>query len=76
MEFRTFGELSLVPVAAPDHALARADRPLAENDLRDHTQLMLSSGTLTASDHSGVGLNRWRIHDLHMRHRLLLAGIG
>jgi len=77
LEFSTFGMLALIVVAAPDHPLANAGRPLEENDLRDHTQLMLSSsGPQASGDHSGYGINRWRIHDLHMRHRLLLAGVG
>jgi DNA-binding transcriptional LysR family regulator len=77
LELSTFGHLSLVVVAAPDHPLVASAGPLDESDLRDHTQLMLStSDANSGGDHSGYGINRWRIHDLHMRHRLLLAGVG
>ena len=72
------GSIDFVVVAAPHHALARMGRPLSAADLRDHTQILLSSGLETsgASDWAAYALNRWRVNDLGLRHSLLLAGAG
>lgn len=72
------GWLATVRVAAADHPLARSSEPIRMEDLRDHTQILLSSGRETSGAHDwgGHAVNRWRVNDLNLRHRLLLAGVG
>ncbi|MFV3078060.1 LysR family transcriptional regulator [Niveispirillum fermenti] len=72
------GEISLVPVAAPAHPLARAGRPLETGDLRDHLQLVLTdrSEQTAGRDHGVAATSTWRIADLGAKHALLLAGVG
>ncbi|MDR3509543.1 MAG: LysR family transcriptional regulator [Caulobacteraceae bacterium] len=71
------GGVSLIPVAAPFHPLAR-QRAHAPGAGRDHIQLVLTDRSpLTAGDDFGVlGLKTWRLADLGAKHALLLAGIG
>jgi DNA-binding transcriptional LysR family regulator len=71
------GKMSTVLVAAPDHPLAKQSDPIRPEDLRDHTQILLSSGVLGgAKDWGAQAVNRWRVNDLGLRHALLLAGVG
>lgn len=74
---RVFGELCLVPVAAPSHPLAALER-IGLDSLRDHTQLVLadSSGFTEGQDFGVLSLRCWRLRDLGARHALLLAGLG
>ena len=78
LERHPCGRLAYVPVAAPDHPLAQKREPLTLDDLRDHTQLLLSTGKEVAGsrDRGAQAINRWRVTDLGLRHRLLLAGVG
>ncbi|MGU3492535.1 LysR family transcriptional regulator [Xanthobacteraceae bacterium A53D] len=71
------GSVELVPVAAPDHPLARAGR----NELgasRDHVQLVLTDRSqLTEGVDFAVVSNRtWRLADVGSKHMLLREGIG
>src|SRR3954469_17482797 len=72
------GEIELVAVAAPDHPLAQFKRPFAPELLRDHLQLVLSSRTEVRDrrDYGVLAVKRWRVTDINLRHKLLLAGIG
>lgn len=71
------GELATILVAAPEHPLAQITDPIRQEDLRDHTQILLSSGALGgAKDWGAQAVNRWRVNDLGLRHALLLAGVG
>ncbi len=72
------GEIELVAVAAPDHPLAQLKKPFAPELLRDHLQLVLSAGAEMRDrrDYGVFAVNRWRVTDMNLRHRLLLAGIG
>lgn len=78
LERRPYGRMGFVLVAAPDHPLAQRTEPLRQEDLRDHTQLLLSTGVEASGtkDHGAHAINRWRVTDLGLRHRLLLAGVG
>ncbi len=77
LERQPCGRLHYVPVAAPDHPLAQKTEPLTIDDLRDHTQLLLSGKEVAGSrDRGAQAINRWRVTDLGLRHRLLLAGVG
>jgi DNA-binding transcriptional LysR family regulator len=71
------GSVELVPVAAPDHPLARAGRN-ARGAGRDHIQLVLTdrSPLTQGQDWSVLGTHSWRLADLASKHMLLLEGIG
>jgi DNA-binding transcriptional LysR family regulator len=71
------GETTLIPVAAPEHPLAR-QATIRPGDARDHIQLVLSDRSpLTQGEDYGVlSLKTWRTADLSAKHALLLAGVG
>lgn len=71
------GEVELIPVAAPEHPLARMS-PIPPGEARDHIQLVLSDRSLQTAgqDFGVVGLKTWRLADLSAKHALLLAGVG
>ena len=71
------GSVELIPVAAPDHPLARAGQN-APGAGRDHIQLVLTDrAPLTQSQDLGViGTQTWRLADLGSKHMLLREGIG
>jgi DNA-binding transcriptional LysR family regulator len=72
----SLGHVQIVPVAAPDHPLAKGRlRPGAG---RDHIQLVLTDRSpLTAGRDFAVMSDRtWRLADLGAKHQLLREGIG
>lgn len=70
-------DLPLVAVAAPDHPLALAGRPLHRADLEAHIQLVLSDPQdQDGSAYGVVGSRLWRFVDLGRRLDFLLAGFG
>jgi DNA-binding transcriptional LysR family regulator len=71
------GEVTLVPVAAPEHPLAQAGKR-KPGEARDHIQLVLTDrSSLTQSlDFAVVSPRTWRLADLGSKHMLLKAGIG
>lgn len=71
------GAIELIPVAAPNHQLARMGR-IPPGVARQHLQLVLSDRSpLTAGrDFSVTGARTWRLADLGAKHALLLEGIG
>ena len=71
------GTVLMVPVAAPDHPLAR-QHPLPPGEGRDHIQLVLTDRSpLTAGRDFAVSSPRtWRLADLGAKHQLLREGIG
>jgi len=71
------GSVELIPVAAPDHPLARARRN-APGAGREHIQLVLTDRSpLTQGPDLGViGTQTWRLADLGSKHMLLKEGIG
>jgi DNA-binding transcriptional LysR family regulator len=71
------GSVALVPVAAPDHPLARMER-IAPGAGREHLQLVLTDRSpLTAGqDYAVLGTRTWRLADLGAKHALLREGIG
>jgi DNA-binding transcriptional LysR family regulator len=71
------GSVELIPVAAPDHPLARADRNVPGAG-RDHIQLVLTdrSSLTHGRDFGVVGTETWRLADLGSKHMLLREGIG
>ncbi|WBO23413.1 LysR family transcriptional regulator [Sphingomonas abietis] len=76
LEHIALGSVPLIPVAAPDHPLARGRlRPGAG---REHIQLVLTDRSpLTAGrDFSVISDRTWRLADLGARHQLLREGVG
>ncbi|REG14212.1 DNA-binding transcriptional LysR family regulator [Archangium gephyra] len=73
----SIGSVRMIPVAAPEHPLARAkrNRPGAG---REHVQLVLTDrSTLTqGKDIAVVSPRTWRLADLGSKHMLLREGIG
>lgn len=71
------GSIDLVPVAAPTHPLAGAER-LTPGAVRKHLQLVLTDRSpLTAGqDFSVFSPRSWRLADLGAKHELLREGIG
>lgn len=71
------GRVRMIPVAAPDHPLARADA-LAPGAARDHIQLVLSdrSPLSEGRDFAVTSPRTWRLADLSAKHALLREGIG
>ena len=72
------GELELVPVAAPGHALARIKGRIPIEAARQELQLVLSDrSTLTRGrDFSVISPRTWRLADLGARHEMMRAGLG
>lgn len=70
--------IDLIPVAAPDHPLARIDGPIDMHVVREHVQLVLSDrSTLSSGRDFGVLSRRtWRLADLGAKQSMLLAGLG
>ena len=70
--------IRMVPVAAPDHPLARADAPLARATLETHVQLVLSDRTQRSEGQEFFVLSpqTWRIADLGAKQALLRRGVG
>ena len=71
------GDVALIPVAAPDHPLARADKNKPGAG-RDHVQLVLTDRSpLTGkTDFAVISPRTWRLADLGSKHLLLKEGIG
>lgn len=71
------GSVAMVPVAAPDHPLARL-HPIPSGAGRDHVQLVLTdrSPLTEGQDFSVVSPRTWRLADLGAKHALLREGIG
>jgi DNA-binding transcriptional LysR family regulator len=71
------GSVEWIPVAAPDHPLARAGRnPPGAG--RSHIQLVVMdrSQLADAHDRGVIGTQTWRLADLASKHMLLREGIG
>ena len=71
------GSVEFIPVAAPDHPLARAGHN-APGAARDHIQLVLADRSPLADgkDRGVIGTQTWRLADLGSKHMLLREGIG
>ena len=71
------GSVKLVPVAAPDHPLAKL-HPVPPGATRDHIQLVLTdrSPLTRGRDFSVLSSRTWRLADLGAKHALLREGIG
>lgn len=76
LERQAVGAVELVPVAAPDHPLARAG--IKPGQSRKHLQLVLSdrSPLSEGREFSVLSPQNWRLADLGAKHALLKEGIG
>lgn len=77
IERLTLGSVAMIPVAAPDHPLARLHGP-PPGAWRDHIQLVLTdrSPLTEGRDFSVLSARTWRLADLGSKHALLREGIG
>jgi DNA-binding transcriptional LysR family regulator len=77
LERQAIGAVALVPVAAPDHPLARMEA-IPPGEARKHLQLVLSdrSPLTRGRDFSVIGSKVWRLADLGAKHVLLREGLG
>lgn len=71
------GSTPMVPVAAPDHPLARMET-IPAGTAREHTQLVLTdrSRFTEGRDFSVLSARTWRLADLGAKHALLREGVG
>ena len=77
LDSRGAGLVTLVPVASPDHPLARM-HPIPIGAGRDYNQLVLTdrSRTTEGRNFSVTSPKTWRLSDLGAKHALLREGIG
>ncbi len=72
------GHSFMLPMAAPDHPLARLGRPLTIADVREETQLVVTdmSGLTAGRDFNVLSYKTWRISDIPTKHQLIKGGLG
>lgn len=77
LEQMSVGVVEMVPVAAPEHPLARPGRR-TPGEIRHHRQLVLTVRAPFAegADAGVMSPKEWRIADLGAKHALLVAGSG
>jgi DNA-binding transcriptional LysR family regulator len=70
--------IELIPVAAPDHPLARMKGPIDTEVLHKHVQLVLTdrSAATEGRDYGVLSGRTWRLADLGAKQSMLLAGLG
>jgi len=75
---RPLAPISMVPVAAPSHALAKIKGIVPMEEVQERTQIVLSDGSKLADgrDFFVVSRQTWRVADLSSKHELLKAGLG
>ena len=83
LERRAIAAVTLVPVASPEHALARIARErgtVADADLEGTVQIVLGEhrqeSERGADDHGILARRRWRVVDLATKHALVANGLG
>ncbi len=72
------GEVSLISVAAPGHALAKFGRRIPKRELRKHVQLVLTdrSDLMAGRDYGVVSPSTWRLADLSTKYAFLKDEVG
>lgn len=69
--------ISLVPVVAPNHPLARENSPITREHLAQHVQLILTDpGQSGGQSFSVVSSKIWRFIDIARRLEFMVAGFG
>ncbi|MGB3472527.1 MAG: LysR family transcriptional regulator [Erythrobacter sp.] len=80
LEQQAIGTVQLIPVAAPDHPLARAVAAgtITPGESRQHLQLVLAdrSSLTQGREFSVLSPQTWRLGDLGAKHSLLKEGLG
>jgi DNA-binding transcriptional LysR family regulator len=80
LDHRVIADVQLVPVAAPEHALARSSGPLGGDALADAVQIVLgehrSESEKGPDDHGVLSPRTWRVVDLATKHALVAGGLG
>lgn len=68
----------MIPVAAPDHPLARLDRPLTLADVREEVQMVVTdqSGITKGRDFNVLSYKTWRVSDIATKYQLIRGGLG
>jgi DNA-binding transcriptional LysR family regulator len=71
------GNVTMIPVAAPDHPLSKIGE-VSSGEARKHVQLVLTdrSPLTEGRDFSVLSPRTWRLADLGAKHALLREGIG
>ncbi|UVC17860.1 LysR family transcriptional regulator [Mesorhizobium onobrychidis] len=72
------GFMSIVLAAAPSHPLALLPKPVAIEDAREHTQLVVTdqSERTKGRDFGVFAYRTWRLTDLRTKHMLMREGLG
>ncbi|MBX5186176.1 MULTISPECIES: LysR family transcriptional regulator [unclassified Rhizobium] len=76
--FERIGQSAMIPVAAPDHPLAKLRRPMTLADVRDETQLVVydASGLTKGRDFNVFSLKTWRVSDNATKHLYIRGALG
>ncbi|WP_287160993.1 LysR substrate-binding domain-containing protein, partial [Mesorhizobium sp.] len=72
------GFMSMVLAAAPGHPLALLPKPVAIEEVREHTQLVVTdqSERTKGRDFGVFAYRTWRLTDLRTKHMLMREGLG
>lgn len=72
------GFMSIVLAAAPSHPLALLPKPVAIEDAREHTQLVVTdqSERTKGRDFGVFAYRTWRLTDVRTKHTLMREGLG
>ncbi|WP_292180671.1 LysR family transcriptional regulator, partial [Mesorhizobium sp.] len=72
------GFMSMVLAAAPSHPLALLPKPVAIEEVREHTQLVVTdqSERTKGRDFGVFAYRTWRLTDLRTKHMLMREGLG
>ena len=72
------GFMSIVLAAAPSHPLALLPKPVAIEDAREHTQLVVTdqSERTKGRDFGVFAYRTWRLTDVRTKHALMREGLG
>jgi DNA-binding transcriptional LysR family regulator len=78
LQRQVLSDITLIPVAAPGHPLAKIDGLVSRDEVRRHVQLVLSdrSGLTGTRDYGVLSPQTWRLADLGAKHAMLAAGLG
>lgn len=72
------GFTSMVPAAASSHPLARVKGPIQLEELREHTQLVVTdqSERTRGRDYGVFSYRVWRLTDIRTKHAMMREGLG
>jgi DNA-binding transcriptional LysR family regulator len=80
LDRRAVADVRLVPVAAPEHALALRRGAIDAAGLADAVQIVLGEhrpeGERGSDDHGVLSPRTWRVVDLATKHALIASGLG